>query len=67
MVCIAWKEHELEWVRQPLELVLFYSKADVFQSLNSLDYRMATLIPAKLTRSPLDTFPLFPNMEACIR
>lgn len=35
MVCIAWKEHELEWVRQPLELVLFYSKADIFQSLNS--------------------------------
>lgn len=35
MVCIAWKEHELEWVGQPLELVLFFSKADVFQSLNS--------------------------------
>lgn len=35
MVRIAWKEHELEWVGQPLELVLFFSKADVFKSLNS--------------------------------
>ena len=63
MVCIAWKERELEWIGGPLQLVLFFSKADVFQSLN----RMATLMPASLASSPLDAFSLFPNMEECIR
>lgn len=51
----------------PLKLVLSCSKADVLQSLDSQDYRVIPLMVARMARSHLDAFSLFPNMEKCIR